>query len=307
VTFVNRSPLFAIRRVHVAGLAALLPEEAALARAAATLPAGTNFFHLDRAKLESALERVPAVAGARISRRFPNRVEIAITPRAPVAILACGESRWEVDRAGVAIRPERAGQRLPVIDCASPENVEAGRRIDVPGVAGALAAAVFCASTSHGKPLGIAKIEVDQNGDMCLNMVDSVAIRIGQNDQLDAKLALVRRIYDERPDIGAEVESIDLRFPEAPACLPRGTAKQGRESSQPATTDAAGARERDSTRGPKGTATDSHLEPISSGNTESAIDSPAGRSRGHSHRSDSPDTGAERRRDPSAESPESRR
>jgi cell division protein FtsQ len=305
LTFVNRSPLFAIRQVRVTGLVELMPDEAGDAQAAAELPSNTNFFHLNRRQLESEIESVPAVAAARISRRFPNRVEIVVTPRRPVAILAAGAARWEVDRGGVAIRPERPGQKLPEIDCASASNVAPGQRIDVPGVAGALSAASLCAAAPNGKPLGIAKIEVDQNGDMCLNMVDSVAIRFGQGDQLDTKLALVRRIYNERPDIGAEVETIDLRFPEAPACLTRGTAKHEREPRQPAAHSDAGAREHEPSIGPAGTAINNHLEPTSTGQQQLESNSKTGRRRrARSHRFESD---AVRRGQLQPEQPEPRR
>jgi hypothetical protein len=305
VTFVNRSPLFAIRHVRITGLAALLPGEAAQAQAASVIPPGTNFFHLDRKKLETALKGVPALAEARISPRFPNSVDIVVTPREPVAVLAAGELRWEVDRSGVAIRPERSAEQLPEIACSSAANVAAGQRIDVPGVAGALSAAAFCASNAHGKPLSVAKIEVDQNGDMCLNMVDNVAIRIGQNDQLDTKLSLVRRIYNERPDIGAEVESIDLRFPEAPACLPRGTKKQGRDSSRASAAAAAGDPEHGPEADSAGTAINSYLEPTSSGDPEHADSERTGRQRrGRSQRADSH---SERRDEPRVDLAEPRR
>jgi cell division septal protein FtsQ len=300
VTFVTRSPLFAIRGVRVTGLDRLLPDEAAEVRAASAIPAGTNFFRMSRGRLEAAVRRVPAVAGARISRRFPNRVGVEVAPRIPVSIVTTATGRWEVDAGGVAIRPATRDQKLPEIVCAALTSVSPGRRIDAPGVAGALAAARLTSPGARVKPLGIAKIEVDQSGDMCLNMCDSVAIRIGQAEQLETKLALVRRIYDERPDIGAEIESIDLRFPEAPACLPRGTTKHERESRKRAGADASAAREHDSAPSPTAGRMEIHPDQLSQGNSEPETDKPLGRGgsgrsrRGRSHRTGPPNTNEER-------------
>lgn len=277
VTVVTRSPLFSIRGVRITGLESLLPEEASAARNAAAGRPGTNLFRLNRSNLEAALKRVSAVGGAQVSRRFPNALDIAITPRIPVALLTSGSERWEVDRAGVAIRPARPSVKLPEIACAAGVTVTPGRRINVPGVAGAITAALI---TSRCKPLGttkITKIEIDQNADMCLNMSDSVAIRIGQTDQLDTKLFLVRRIYDERPDIGAEVESIDLRFPESPACIPRGIGGHTRGSKEPkpsAATLSSDSREHESMADPKRAAVGHQLNSASNPDPEIGSERP---------------------------------
>jgi cell division septal protein FtsQ len=190
---------------------------------------GVNIFRVNVDSLEATLKRVPAVAGATVARRLPNRIEVSIMPRIPVAVFDAGAERWEVDKTGVAIRPARPDAVLPEIDCMASEPVAAGQRIDAPGIGAALVAAGL---TTRAKTPGIAKIAVDQNADMCLNMADSVAIRIGQSDNLETKLNLVARIYADRPGIASEVESIDLRFPEAPSCLPRGAAEAGSSSAQ---------------------------------------------------------------------------
>jgi len=224
-----RAPLFKVRHVEVTGLSKLLPEEVEQIRAAVAIVKNTSMVQIRSGKMEGILSRIPSVRSANVRRRLPDRVVVEILPRVPVAVLSSGAQRWELDSAGVAIRMARSDARLPEISYRSACLVSQGAQVSTPGVAEALAAVTFAA---HGKPLGIAKIEVDQNADICLNMMDKVAIRIGQNDKLAAKFALFRRIYDERPDIGADVESIDVRCPEAPACLPRGIVAHARESKE---------------------------------------------------------------------------
>lgn len=237
------SPLFAVRRVEVTGLAALTPEEAAQVQALAVVPARTNLFRAPSGRLARALKALPWVTDATVARRLPGRLVVRLTPRVPVATVASASGRWEVDAGGVAIRATSvaAGEAnggnaaLPEISVAGPAEARPGERVDAPGVPEALklaAEAAGAASARGAKPLPIARIEVDQSAELCLNMRDSVAIRLGQADDLSTKIALVERIYQERPDIGTAVLSIDLRCPQMPACLPRQAA---RESSQDGT------------------------------------------------------------------------
>jgi len=64
-------------------------------------------------------------------------------------------------------------------------------------------------------------------------MQDTVQIRLGQADQLGVKMKLAQRIYKLSPQIASQVESIDLRCPDAPACTPRQASKDSSRSSNP--------------------------------------------------------------------------
>ncbi len=67
------------------------------------------------------------------------------------------------------------------------------------------------------------KITVEKNADICLNMNDGTLILMGQFEEMDAKIAQVRRIYAAAPDIGTKTDYIDLRCPQNPVCTPRTT------------------------------------------------------------------------------------
>ena len=125
---------------------------------------------------------------------------------------------WEIDCSGTLIRPLRPGANLPLVSCAVVSDLRAGHRVDTVGLAGALKVISDC------KPRGgvrITKIDVDQSGELCLNMSDNVAIRLGQEEALPTKIDYIQRIYDDKPGIGSEVASIDLRWPESPSCVLR--------------------------------------------------------------------------------------
>src|SRR5205807_10069928 len=90
--------------------------------------------------------------------------------------------------------------------------------------------ALNASSRIHGPTVD--KIAVDQNAELCLNMHDGIQIRIGQIDDLSTKMKLAQRIYALSPQIASQVEAIDLRCPDAPACTPRqaNSASKQRES-----------------------------------------------------------------------------
>jgi cell division protein FtsQ len=212
------SPALHVREVRVRGVAGLTQDETEATRLAAEVPPGTNVLRGGWDRTTAALSRLPWVKTVRARRALPAGVEFMLIPRMPVSVLLTATGGWEVDDGGMVIRPARPDLRLPTITAldAAPE---AGQPADFPGVAGALAALSMLQS---GKQLPITKIEVDSKGELCLNMVDSVAIRLGQPDGLNEKVALVRRIYSERPDIASTAETVDLRDPAAPYCVLRG-------------------------------------------------------------------------------------
>lgn len=227
------SPLTRVRHVKLSGAAALLPNEATQTAAAVTIAPGTNLFTLRAGPIVGKLSRLPWVASASIHRRFPNRLEVSVKPRVPRARLQAGGQDWEIDQAGVLIRPLRSGVDLPLIACSSTKELRPGSRADADGLAGALRVIQDCAPRGGVK---IVKVDVDANGELCLNMSDTVAIRLGREEALSTKIDYVQRIYDDKPGIGSEVQSIDLRWPESPSCVLRnaGKTKPG-EASQHAT------------------------------------------------------------------------
>jgi cell division septal protein FtsQ len=216
------SPAFYVRHVRVEGLARLTPEEAAQTQACAAVPPGTNLFRAPAKQMVVALKKLSWVADAEAFRHPPGTLEVKITPRVPVAVLSAGTGQWELDAGGVVIRSARPGLNLPEIADANSPDVRPGQLVNRTAVVEAVSAVL---PEGRQKPIPVTKIEVDQNEELCLNMRDRVVIRLGQIEDLPAKLALVHRIYED-PEIGSKVEAIDLRCPEAPACVPRAAAKE---------------------------------------------------------------------------------
>lgn len=114
--------------------------------------------------------------------------------------------------------PLPADARLPLVTLSRPMTVQPG----IPLNDTALSAAIgILQSAQREKLVRIAKIEVDQSDNICLNMQDGVAVQLGQAEDFAKKLALVERIYTWEPDIARRLIAINLSSPAWPAYTPR--------------------------------------------------------------------------------------
>lgn len=224
VRAVLTTPLLYVRRVVVTGTAGLLTAEREAIRARAAVPPRTGLVRAPLGHIAAAVSGSPIVASATVSRHWPDRLDVHVRPRVPIALLESPSGRWELDEAAVAVRAARADAALPRILYTPARAVRVGERLDDPAVVGAVAAAL-----ASGTPpaMRIREIEVDPNANMCLNMSDQVVVTLGQTDDLATKLALLRRAYEVEPNIAARVATIDLRCPQATACTPRMAAHEG--------------------------------------------------------------------------------
>lgn len=212
------SPALSVKQERILGVQALSPEERQATIEATLVPPNTNWFRAPTATLEQRVRRLPWVNGARVEHAFPNGIRARVTLRRPVVLVRTAGGLFETDAAGVAIRLAGPETVLPLIELQSPRAVRAGTAFNDD----AIDAAIRIAETTRQDNLvRIAKIEVDLSDNLCLNMQDGLPIQIGQVEDLPAKLALVRRIYEREPDVAQRVSAINLTCPSWPACTPR--------------------------------------------------------------------------------------
>ncbi len=171
-------------------------EEAARGRLRPFLGAG--FFSFDAAGAKAELEGLPWVRHARLRRRWPDGLSVALTEEEPIA-------RWGdgglLNRDGEIFRPEEAfdGEGLPVL--AGPEGSQR-RVMEQYRVVGRL---LFPAG------LKVAGLRLSPRGGWSLTLERGPTVTVGRED-VPERLRRLAGFYGARPAAAAAMVSADLRY-----------------------------------------------------------------------------------------------
>ena len=214
------TPLLNIRHIQVTGAAPLPASEVARVLEAANLPNKTNFLLAPINRVQTQLRALPWIRSATVHRQFPATVTVEMTLREPIAQVQTTNGRWEVDASGLPIRAVRSemASRLPLIVWQQPKAVQPGSEFGDHALQSALALSLW-AQKETAVPL--AKIEVDQSDNICLNMKNGIPIKFGPDSDLKSKQTLVENLYRRDPNIAQRIQEIDVSCPSDVACTPR--------------------------------------------------------------------------------------
>ena len=171
--------------------------------AAAALPPNVRIFDADLPALRGRIEQLPWVAHARVSRIWPETLDIRVWERVPAA-------RWNddslLDSEGAAFTPS-APELAPAAIAALPRlGGPAGRETEVIGAYRALSQAL------KGSEFAPAGLSLDARGEWRLRTVRGIELRLGDGDPL-AHVALLLGAVSKT--LGAQldqVDYIDLRY-----------------------------------------------------------------------------------------------
>lgn len=215
-----------VRHVAVIGVDRLPASEAGKIVQRSMTLARRNWLIAPIGSVQRELEQMPWVNTAQVARELPDRVRVIVHPRRPVLTAQIGSERYEVDGEQMPIRiASAASAGLPLVTLNDIAAARCGSRIHDEGLAAATHILQKLSDLPGG---GIPKIEVDQNRNLCLNMQDGMSIQIGQTENIDAKIDMVRRVYTRRPDVARALARIDLTCPSAPVCILRAVSSTSR-------------------------------------------------------------------------------
>ncbi len=74
---------------------------------------------------------------------------------------------------------------------------------------------------SRKQKLKLCKISVDPNSDICLNMGNGFYVKMGQPDEVERKLSLIRKALDFKPSFAQDAVYMDVSCPAAPVWKPK--------------------------------------------------------------------------------------
>ena len=239
------SPFFSVHRITLHGVSALQDFEIEALRQTVVLPKDSNLFRAPFGTFESRLHSYPWIQDAKCRWNSNHAIDVLCRVRQPSVIAQVNGLYYEIDEKSIPIRIARQEtlKELPLIEVEPRVSLRLGSVIDVAGVQ----SAIDVYRDARSQPLlRIGKIQIDQLGNMCLNMRDNLRVSLGDSTNLRWKMSYVRRLYETNPNVARDLPVIDISCPAQPVCAPRqpaaaapshpGNSKpdgSGRESSPP--------------------------------------------------------------------------
>jgi len=183
------SPLFRIRELDLHSDGRLRPQHI---REYTGLRTGQGIFEVDFGEVAAALRSVPLVADVEIVRHLPDRLEVSVKERIPLARIR-GRRRglfYAVDAEGYILAPTYRSSALPVIEWRNADQLAPGELIRDPRVRDALFTLDFVQ-----KEMAESQLRIER-------------IRVGDPELLDLQLSGGTRVLLAREDLPERLRKV---------------------------------------------------------------------------------------------------
>jgi cell division septal protein FtsQ len=184
--------------------------------ALAKVPQSASMFAVDLSAVRDRILSQPFVKSAGVSRQFPDRLEIRILEREPVASISCGQLRY-VDADGVMLPGIGSQQKLdlPVISgIEGLQNAPVGKTITNKDIFEALEVCRTAQSLDTVIYHMISEINMNNGSDIILYSADAgVPIVLGRGN-IERKLLTLENFWNNFVASGGveKLKYLDLRF-----------------------------------------------------------------------------------------------
>ncbi|HET6407726.1 MAG TPA: FtsQ-type POTRA domain-containing protein [Chthoniobacteraceae bacterium] len=185
--------------------------------AAASIREGMNVFEVDTKTGRAALDALPQVERAEIQRVLPNRVDITITERRPIAWVTQGANEnptanlnaWLIDARGVVVKPRQIIEQyhhLPHISGVTVANFAPGQRVKSVEMESALKLIQINSDNTEWQVR-----HIDLGKQWCMIVTDQSNARITFGlDAIDEQLGRLFRYIDRAEAEHREIETLNL-------------------------------------------------------------------------------------------------
>jgi len=200
---------FRIERVVVIG-SQLIPA-AEIERSAAVT--GLNIFWVREEEVGHRLQSIAAIQSARARTVLPDRLEVRIVERAPVAVWQNGGMSYLVDAEGRVLQETDRAVALPTIRDVGTEPIRIGGSIDR-----AALVTMFRLQQLLPRAAGMTPRELEYGFDTGVTVVPDSGprVRFGSDDDLEWQVSTLVAIRRELDRQGQHPELIDVRFKDRP-------------------------------------------------------------------------------------------
>jgi cell division protein FtsQ len=193
--WITHTPRFGAREIEVEGIVRTRRDEVL---AAARLQPGTNVLGFDTVRAERELEELPWIARARVTRRLPGHVRIAVEERTAVAIVSAGGLYLSAHEGTLFKRVQGEDPSdLPLITGVRREDFERDPDAARENVRDALALLADVGASSLGNRVRVEEVHREPTGDLSLVLADGgVYVWLGRGPYR-AKLSRLSAILSE--------------------------------------------------------------------------------------------------------------
>ena len=200
---------FVIREIVVAG-SQLVPS-AEIERTSAVT--GLNIFWLREEEVGHRLQAIAAIQSVRARTVLPDRLEVRIVERTPVAVWQNGGMSYLVDAEGRVLRETDVTVALPRIRDVDPQPVLPGGTVDR-----AALSTMFQLQQLLPRVAGMTPRELEYSPDSGVTMLTEAGPRVhfGGDDDLEWKVNVLVAVRREMDRLGQRPELIDVRFRDRP-------------------------------------------------------------------------------------------
>jgi cell division septal protein FtsQ len=208
------TPLFFPKSIDVQGNR-LVPTGEVISRA--RIDRTTNLWLQNTSSMVKRIEAIPYIETAAVHRRPPANATIAVVERTPFVVLQTGKHRVVVDRTLRVLQDAVGDEPLPLLIVRNNLDVAPGVFVADPA-AKELRADNDTLVDAH---VIVASLSQDKFGELIVTLRDGVRVLLGDDENLQKKIALIDPILGQTAKSGRRVATIDLRAPSAPVVVYR--------------------------------------------------------------------------------------
>ncbi|MEE9500258.1 MAG: cell division protein FtsQ/DivIB [Candidatus Omnitrophota bacterium] len=173
---------------------------------------GRNIFDININSLSSQIKRdTPTIKHAIVKRVLPNKLEIDIIPRVPIAKIK-SHRYFPIDRTGMVLSPEIKTEKLPIITGFSLWlSPKVGTSLENPQVRNAFLLIDALGESAILSDYAVSAIDVSNYRNLSFYLENGIEVKIGSEDFLDRLNRLKTTFASPKLD-KENIKYIDLRF-----------------------------------------------------------------------------------------------
>ncbi|MDR9757383.1 MAG: cell division protein FtsQ/DivIB [Thermacetogeniaceae bacterium] len=222
--YFTQSPFFALKEIEVKGNKKL-PQTEIVQKSGLSL--GINYFDIDTGLVAKRLSSIPVIASVEVNKKLPNRMEIVVEEREPLALYCTQDSFAVIDGQGYCIEKNVSihDYDLPIITGLIPDLLRPGEKVSDKECLQSVLAVL-----GEDVQQLISEIDLAQENSLIAYTRQGIPLLLGTPDQLSEKIEMAVSYLDLLGTVEG-IEYMDIRSLNAPAVKCEGKSLEKIENS----------------------------------------------------------------------------